>query len=62
MMKDIVPLSGKAIFAQVSKTNLIDVANSGKPKELAAYDDYDIWLGAIASDVPLNMINSSGHT
>ena len=39
MMKDIVPLSEKAIFAQVSKTNLIDVANSGKPKELAACDD-----------------------
>ncbi len=39
MMRDIVPLSGKAIFAQVSKTNLIDVANSGKPKELAACDD-----------------------
>ena len=38
-MRDIELISGKAIFAQVSKTNLIDVANSGKPKELAACDD-----------------------
>ena len=42
--------------------SIIGFEISGKPKELAAYDDYDIWLGAIASDVPLNMINSSGHT
>ncbi len=38
-MKDIVPLSGKAIFAQVSNASVTDVANSGKPKELAACDD-----------------------
>ncbi|WP_348304599.1 hypothetical protein [Methanothrix sp.] len=41
---------------------MTDVVNSGKPKELAAYDDYDIWLGAITSYVPLNTINSSGYT
>ncbi len=61
-MRDIELLSGKAIFARVSNASVTDVVNSGKPKELAAYDDYDIWLGAITSYVPLNTINSSGYT
>jgi hypothetical protein len=43
------------------KTPMNYEINSGKPKELAAYDDYDIWIGAMNSYVPLNTINSTGY-
>jgi hypothetical protein len=36
------------------KTPMNYVVDSGKPLEQASYDDYDIWLGAINSYMPLN--------